>query len=102
MKGSKPILIPLVGGYLFSIDNCNNHTLYYREEREKKQRGNRNKGTGEMTIFTTTIGYYPNMKWLLKAMIADAARRKIDAGEITTAEEYLAALEKLTERIERI
>ena len=42
------------------------------------------------------------MTWLLKALIKESAYRKIEVGEIKKVEDYLDALENMTQRIENI
>lgn len=102
MADTQLVMIPIIDGYYYTIDNLGNHTLYYKEYREKKALGFNGKGTGEFKNFVITIGYYPNMKWLYRSLISDSAYRKIERGEIKTAEEHLAALEDMTQRIEKL
>lgn len=102
MAESNVTMIPIIAGYYYSIDNLNNHTLYYKEKREVKKLGNNKGGTGEFKEFCDTLGYYPNMTWLLKVLIKDSAYRKIEVGEIKKVEDYLDALENMTQRIENI
>lgn len=102
MADSKVVLIPIVDNYYFSIDSLGNHTLYYKEVREKHELGNGGKPTGEFKEFREVIGFYPNMLWLYKALIADSAYRKICSGDVRKVEEYMAALEQMTARVEKI
>ena len=102
MADSNVTMIPIVAGYYYSIDSLHNHTLYYKEMREVKKLGNNSGGTGKFKEFMDVLGYYPNMTWLLKALVKDSAYRKIEAGEIKKVEDYLSALEDMTQRIESI
>ena len=50
MAESNVTIIPIIAGYYYSIDNLNNHTLYYKEKREVKKLGNSKGGTGVMSF----------------------------------------------------
>ena len=98
-ENTKTIWIPLIDGYYWSQDSLNNHTLIFKETREKKALGNGGKGTGEIKEFTSVVGYYGDMKSLIKAAIKDGGRRGIDSGKIKTMQEYLDYLGDMEERI---
>lgn len=101
-KENSVVKIPIVAGYAYSIDRCNNHILYYTTIREKKELGRNGKGTGVMKEHTEILGYYSSMEMMLKAVIKDSAFRKIENGDIKTVKEHLDSLKEMEERIKTI
>lgn len=101
-KENNIVKIPIVAGYAYSVDRCNNHILYYTATREKKELGKKGKGTGVMKEYTEILGYYSSMEMMLKAVIKDSAFRKIESGDIKTVKEHLDSLKEMEERIETI
>lgn len=65
MEQKEPLVrIPILAGYSYTIDKYNNHTLYFTEQREKREFGFNGKGTGEMKSYTDVIGYYHTLEML--------------------------------------
>lgn len=101
-KDNGIVKIPIVAGYAYSVDKCNNHTLYYTETREKRELGRNGKGTGVMKEHTEIIGYYSSIEMMLNAVIKDSAFRKIEYGDIKTVKDHLNCLKEMADRIETI
>ena len=101
-KEAKLNKVHIIDNYYFTVDNLFNHTLYHMEKREKQKLGWKAGGTGEIKEFIETIGYYPNMKILLKSLAIDSTRRKIANSTITSINEYLDYYNQITERLEHI
>lgn len=102
MKENGTIMIPIVAGYYYSIDNVGNHTLYYKYTKNKQEFGKKGVFTGETKEVVDIIGYYASMTVLLKACIKNAAFRQIESGEIETVKDYIESLERMSERIETV
>lgn len=100
MADSRIVKIPIIDGYYFSIDNLGNNTLYYKEKRERRIFNQEETKTGEYKEYEEILGYYSDLKWVLRAMIKDAMRRKINSYEIKTVQEYLVAYNSMLERLE--
>lgn len=96
------VLIPIVAGYYYSIDRCGNHTLYFKEVRQKQEFGKKGVFTGEEKEYTEVLGYYTDMETLLKAVVKNYAFRKIESGEIKTVEEHIKAMQEMSDRLETI
>lgn len=96
------VLIPILAGYYYSVDSYNNHTLYFKEMRQKQEFGKKGVFTGEEKEYTEVLGYYYEIDMMLKAMAKNYVYRKIESGEIKTIEEHIKAYQEITERLELI
>lgn len=96
------VLIPIIEGYYYSVDSCSNHTLYFKEMRQKQEFGKKGVFTGEEKEYTEVLGYYYELDMLLKAMAKNYAYRKIESGEIKSVEDHIRILQEITERLELI
>lgn len=94
--------VHIIDNYYCTVDNLFNHTLYYIEEREVQKLGWKAGGTGKYKQFKETVGYYPDMGSLLKALATDATCREVDNCNITTIKEYLDYYNQITERLSHI
>lgn len=94
--------VKVIDGYYYCIDNCGNHSLYLSEVREKGSFGNKETKTGVYGMYTELIGHFTSVEGVLKGVVRDSAKRKIDAGQIETVKQHLDYLNKITERIEKV
>lgn len=97
---SETKMIPLIDGYYFSCDEYQ-YVLYYCGTRNKIDVKTK-KQTGEMIEFTDTIGFYTDLKTLLKACVKHSNMAQIRSGNITSLEDCISRLEDMYSKIESL
>lgn len=101
MKNQTEInMIPLIDNYSFSCDE-NQYILYYQGTRNKIDIKTK-KETGDVINYTETVGFYYDLKAMLKGCVRHYNMMNIRTGKITTIEECIRHIDNTYLQLENL
>lgn len=94
-------MVEIIKGWYYKADEFQ-FILIHEYEKTKGVFGRRDIKGEEKVIKRDEIGYFKNLRDLLKRLAHILCKEKIDNGEIKTIKEHIAELKRLEERLNNI